>query len=133
MLGQIYNTDYPVIGWKSKHYFTCHILSKFGSNLRHFTFCNIAEPPRVKVLNGSETSYRVKNLESGKNYMITVTAGFNGGSSPPAQYQFRSFSSLTIEEANKGKCLLYCCRAFFIGSMKGKCLMHSLSWVVMSK
>lgn len=63
---------------------------------------NCQEPPRVKVLNGSETSYRVKNLESGKNYMITVTAGFNGGSSPPAQYQFRSFSSLTIEEANKG-------------------------------
>lgn len=60
-------------------------------------------PPRVEVLNGNETSYRVTNLESGKNYKITVTAEFNGGSSPPAKYQFRSFSVSTLDhEANRG-------------------------------
>lgn len=81
------------------------------------------------MLNGNETSYRVTNLESGKNYKITVTAGFDGGSSPPAQYQFRSFSSLTIDETNRGKCLLQCSRAH-LGSMKGRCLRAVMSKII---
>lgn len=135
MLEQIYNTDKSCDRIKIKTLFYIPLFN-FIKNLVQIClllatlyFRNIAEPPRVTVLNGNETSYRVTNLESGKNYKITVTAGFDGGSSPPAQYQFRSFSSLTIDETNRGKCLLQCSRAH-LGSMKGRCLRAVMSKII---
>lgn len=111
LIGQIYNTDMFCDRMKIKTLFYIpHLFKiwfKFVDCLLHWTLCNFAGPPLVEVLNGNETSYRVTNLESGKNYKITVTAEFSGGSSPPAKYQFRSFSVSTLDhEANRGKCLL---------------------------
>lgn len=55
----------------------------------------------VVVLNGSQTSYRVKNLSGGKNYKITVTAGFKGGNSPPAQFPFTAYRVLFTDEPDR--------------------------------
>ncbi|XP_061175053.1 uncharacterized protein LOC133184166 isoform X2 [Saccostrea echinata] len=63
---------------------------------------NCEGTPRIVVLSGNTTSYRVTDLIGGKLYKITVTAAFKGGNSPTGQFKFKSPATSLFNSSNTG-------------------------------